>query len=233
MSEASFLANLRDRLNKGPSTPHPGRFRSGRFDTTARAARLARFRAELTAVGGHVDIVSHPDQLRTRLQELRKQMDLHTVLRAEPPAGGPLAWQKWQQAVDDGGFRTISLAADRQTLATADAGVTLVDAAVADTGSLVLAAAPGRPRLVSLLPPVHIALLPTSRLVATRAELFAWLHPFIGAAPTAAGIRWPANVTFITGPSKTADIESDLTIGVHGPGHVHVFVFDDLADDDQ
>ena len=92
-------------------------------------------------------------------------------------------------------------------------GLTSVDHAIAETGTLVLACAPGRPRAVSLLPPRHIAVLPEDRI---RGDLF----ELIGAL----GRPLPSALTFITGPSRTADIGLTLVRGAHGPMAVTVFV---------
>ena len=92
-------------------------------------------------------------------------------------------------------------------------GVTGADAALADTGALVLVAGPGRGRLCSMLPPVHVALVPLERLVR---DLGAFLESRPGLLDEA------SNVAVIAGPSRTADIEMTLTHGVHGPRHVHV-----------
>jgi L-lactate dehydrogenase complex protein LldG len=94
-------------------------------------------------------------------------------------------------------------------------GLTGALAGLADTGSLVLAAGPGRSRLASLLPPVHIAVLPADRVYAT-------LPAFLAASPGVAGTT--SNLVLVTGPSRTADIEMTLTHGVHGPREVHVIV---------
>ena len=92
-------------------------------------------------------------------------------------------------------------------------GLTGADAALADTGALVLAAGPGRGRLASLLPPVHVAIVPVDRLVPS-------LRALIEARPGL--LRESSNVVVIAGPSRTADIEMTLTHGVHGPKHVYV-----------
>lgn len=92
-------------------------------------------------------------------------------------------------------------------------GLTGADAALADTGALVLAAGPGRGRLASLLPPVHVAIVPVDRLVPSLGAL-------IAARPGL--LRESSNVVVIAGPSRTADIEMTLTHGVHGPKHVYV-----------
>jgi L-lactate dehydrogenase complex protein LldG len=104
----------------------------------------------------------------------------------------------------------------RQRLAELDdvsVGLTGAVAGLADTGSLALISGPGRGRIASLLPPLHIALLRVPQLHATYAAFLA-AHPQIEDAGS--------NLVLVTGPSRTADIEMTLTRGVHGPGEVHV-----------
>ena len=96
-----------------------------------------------------------------------------------------------------------------------DVGITTAQAAIAETGTLVLDSAAERNRLVSLVPPIHIAMLDASRIYATLGETLEALQ--------AGGEVSPA-ITFITGPSRTADIELTLTIGVHGPQELYVIV---------
>ena len=103
--------------------------------------------------------------------------------------------------------------ASRAAQAVAQIGVTGCDAAIAETASLVLFSGPGRSRAVSLLPPVHLAVVARSSLCFTMAEMFATHAP---------RFRDSAACTVITGPSRTADIELTLTLGIHGPGRVIV-----------
>lgn len=106
-------------------------------------------------------------------------------------------------------------AALRALCATAEVGITSADYALADTGTLVMLASPAEARLISLLPPVHIAVVPKERVLSGLDELFTILpHP---AAQT-------SSMVLITGPSRTADIEQILVRGVHGPGEIHVVV---------
>jgi L-lactate dehydrogenase complex protein LldG len=110
-------------------------------------------------------------------------------------------------------------AAFRDEAAAADLGLTGADLGIAASGSILLCSGRGRARSTSLLPPVHVALLPRARLVARLADaapaLAAWSRG-AGPAPDA------ANAVLVTGPSRTADIELTLTRGVHGPREVHV-----------
>jgi L-lactate dehydrogenase complex protein LldG len=103
----------------------------------------------------------------------------------------------------------------------ADVGVTAVDYAVAETGSLVLCSRPGQARAVSLLPPVHVAFLAPESLVPSLEAL----SPHLANALEGPGRA--SNVVLITGPSRTADIELSLTQGVHGPKEVHLFAWED------
>jgi L-lactate dehydrogenase complex protein LldG len=101
----------------------------------------------------------------------------------------------------------------RAEQALADIGLTGCDAAIAETGSLAMISAPGRSRIVSLLPPMHLAIVTPVELKFSMAEFFADRAGALGQA---------ASCTFITGPSRTADIELTLTLGIHGPGRVAI-----------
>ena len=103
----------------------------------------------------------------------------------------------------------------RAAQAEADVGLTACEAAIAETGSLALLSGPGRSRAVSLLPPLHVAVVRRADLVFSMGEFLRDRAERIAAA---------ANCTFVTGPSRTADIELTLTLGVHGPGAVIVVI---------
>ena len=90
----------------------------------------------------------------------------------------------------------------------AEIGFTSADLAVAETASIVIAAGPGRSRMTSLSPPIHVVVIPRDRIVATPEEAFARLSD--------------RTTVFITGPSRTADIEGVLVRGVHGPREIIV-----------
>ena len=119
--------------------------------------------------------------------------------------------------VDLAGVRSgfTDAAALRALCATADVGITSADYALADTGTLVMLASPAEARLISLLPPVHIAVVPAERVLSGLDELFTILP--LPAEQT-------SSMVLITGPSRTADIEQILVRGVHGPGEIHVVV---------
>ena len=104
-------------------------------------------------------------------------------------------------------------------------GLTGVEAAFASTGSMLMATAPQTSRSASLLPLHHIALIPFNRLYATPE---AWVHIQRQSGMLVDAMRHYANLSLITGPSKSADIESNLTLGVHGPKFVHAILFEDF-----
>lgn len=105
----------------------------------------------------------------------------------------------------------------RAFCATCSYGISSADYALSDTGSLVMIASPAEARLISLLPPAHIAVVPASKLLTGLDELYSIL-------PKPA--EQTSSMVFITGPSRTADIEQILVRGVHGPGEIHVVIVD-------
>ncbi|MDQ7828839.1 MAG: LutB/LldF family L-lactate oxidation iron-sulfur protein [Armatimonadota bacterium] len=109
--------------------------------------------------------------------------------------------------------------ATRDALAGAQAGLTVADYAVAETGTLVERASADQPRAFSLLPPVHLALVPAGAVLPTLPALFAVLERE----------EPPSAWTCISGPSGTADIGLTYVSGVHGPGEVHVMLIEELS----
>lgn len=98
-----------------------------------------------------------------------------------------------------------------------DCGITGADAGLAESGSVVLFHGPGRPRMASLVPEIHIALLPTDLIYRSLAN---WAHRHPDVVPTT------ANLVIVSGPSRTGDIELQLNLGVHGPRIVHIVLIE-------
>lgn len=94
-----------------------------------------------------------------------------------------------------------------------DMGVTGASAGLAESGSLVLSHGSGRPRMASIVPDVHVALLEVDSLARSLAH---W------AAENPESVSDTTNLVMVTGPSRTGDIEQQLNLGVHGPRHVHI-----------
>jgi L-lactate dehydrogenase complex protein LldG len=108
----------------------------------------------------------------------------------------------------------------RQAVANAYIGITSADYCLADTATLVMKARPGRPRSVSLVPVIHVAVIKLDQIISDLGELYALL----GTDPREAPEGLTNCMTFITGPSKTADIEATMVHGAHGPREVHLMV---------
>jgi len=109
------------------------------------------------------------------------------------------------------GVELISPNADKHEIATCDLGVTEAEYLLPETGTLVLRSSAGKPRAVSLLPRVHLAIVRPQMLRADLHQIFA-------------EVKDDHYLVFITGPSRTADIELTVTLGVHGPRSLYVWM---------
>jgi L-lactate utilization protein LutC len=121
-------------------------------------------------------------------------------------------------ALDTAGLRVLSPEDPdwRADLPGAGAGVTSAALAVAETGTLVLPCGPERPRGTHIVPPVHLCVLRAADVV----------ESFADAVAQVAGWDLPSNVSWVGGPSRTADLEMRQTIGIHGPRVVEVVLVD-------
>ncbi|MGQ0794385.1 MAG: LutC/YkgG family protein [Deltaproteobacteria bacterium] len=170
----------------------------------------AQFADELAKVSGVVKMFRKTGELQDFISQFAAQNSSQAFSMWQTDFLNSL---KLRQILTDMGLRECA-AEDKSDTATADFGVTEADFAIADTGTLVLLSAPNKPRTASLVPPVHIAVLKSENITPNIHELF-------GKLP-ASGL--PACMTFITGPSRTADIELNLTLGVHGPKELFVLI---------
>jgi L-lactate dehydrogenase complex protein LldG len=203
-----ILASLRKQER---AVTHPPAWETRRcFDDLAE-----RFTASLTAGAGEVHRAAGLAEAFDILGQVLADLPARQVaVNAEPPLDGidlAARWPDVEWLVVGSSDTNL-----RAFCAAADVGVTGVDAVLAETGTIVVSSGPGRSRLVSLLPPVHIALAPTSRLTT---DLFTWT--------AARGGAMPSSLTLISGPSKTADIEQTMAIGVHGPKRLIVILYQD------
>jgi len=166
------------------------------------AALLDRFVLEARALGVETYVEPTAAAVRDRLRTLVAGLRV-------------LAWNREHLPYDCGSICKGALvgSSPRADQAGAEVGVTGCHGAIAETGSLALIAGPGCSPTVSLLPPFHIALVGPD-------DLHERMIDFLIARSEA--LAQSSNCTFVTGPSRTADIELSLTIGVHGPGRVAV-----------
>ena len=111
----------------------------------------------------------------------------------------------------------------RQAFIDADMGISGANVAIAETGGIVIVSNEGNDRLVTTLPPIHVAIVGCEKLVETLDDANAILKVL---ARSGTGQKQTAYVSFITGPSRTTDIEKTLTLGVHGPKELHIIFVD-------
>lgn len=165
---------------------------------------LERFRTELDALGVECYVE-------------RSTEELHRLVSALVKNRRVLSWDRNVLPYGIGSLLRHASYGDaaRERQAQAELGLTGCDAAIAETGSLAMLSAKGKSRAVSLLPPVHVAVVRPADLCFSMADFFR-IH--------ADRLAATASCTFITGPSRTADIELTLTLGVHGPGKVIVVI---------
>jgi L-lactate dehydrogenase complex protein LldG len=178
-----------------------------------RNALVERFVARAEAVQATVTVVRDFAEARKHVAALLAHLACDRPAVSDDARRSP--WDMPELPLDD-------RPDDHSPTALADAAVGITGAAygLADTGTIVVCSGPAGGRAESLLPPVHIALLNAADLVASLPELLAALERDRRFDQSSA-------VTFITGPSRTADIELTLTIGVHGPKQLFIVVVND------
>ncbi|GAB4352185.1 MAG: lactate utilization protein [Gammaproteobacteria bacterium] len=178
--------------------------------------RVERFRARMEAAHARV-ITVYPEGWPAALSELLAERPIRTLLHApESPIGRSLGecalplpeLRRYPDTVE---------AFKAELFHGIDAAITSAHAGIAETGTLVLWPTPEEPRLMSLVPPLHIAVLDSARIYRT-------FHEAMSEEGWAA--RMPTNLLLISGPSKTADIEQTLAYGVHGPRELVVLLLD-------
>jgi L-lactate dehydrogenase complex protein LldG len=199
-------AGINHKVSAPPSTIQP----AAKEPATENLVEL--FHHALEGVNGHCIVVKDEAEAAANLKQLLE----HYQARRIAVSDSPLVQRLVPQSA--GGAETLVNAAPSE-LFDCDAGITSAQWAIAETGTLVLESQRERHRLVSLVPPVHLAVVEAGRIRRTMAEVLA-------------AVNQPGElsraVTFITGPSRTSDIELTLAIGVHGPGQLHVIVIEDV-----
>lgn len=171
-------------------------------------AELEQLLAEIRKLSGVSRRLASRDELRVALADLvQAEAVKKATLWTTPDL---VAWDV-AGSLKALGVEIISSQADKRLVAECELGVTGVDAALPETGTLLLRSAPDRPRVVSLLPRVHLAIF-------TPAALRPDLHQAFSEA------RGAGYSVLVTGPSRTADIELTLTLGVHGPKSLYAWV---------
>lgn len=222
MKRQDFLANIQRSLQTShlpaahPQRPQPLALAS--FDPRD---LVDQFTAQVVALQGEVHLAaSHAAACRQIFDIFAQYQATDFISWADEylPLPGLNTWlgeQGLLRRPDDIPHEAGARQETQLALSNVAIGITGALAGLAETGSLALQCGAGRGRLASLLPPVHIALLETRLLYPSLAH-------FIAAHPQAA--KQSSNLIFISGPSRTADIEQTLTLGVHGPKELHIIM---------
>ncbi|WP_094096107.1 LutC/YkgG family protein [Paenibacillus physcomitrellae] len=186
--------------------------------------RIERFTANFQSAGGHVARCLTMEEAKTFIADKARETSAKYIIRQDQPELDALGlenelpeakltvWNHGQEPAEHAQEEDWKARA-----AEADMGIVLVDYATAYTGSMTVLSSKAKGRSVSLLPTILMAILPVERL---RTRLGETLVHFDRAGRD----NLPAGIHFISGPSRSADIENDLTIGVHGPGIVYAIL---------
>ncbi|CAG0942880.1 hypothetical protein ANRL1_01117 [Anaerolineae bacterium] len=202
---ASFLDTVRRALSRRDDQPRPAILVPRAM--LARDAEIDKLIEEINMLSGSARRIGE-NEFDAALRQL---VEVEQIKKATLWATPQIAEWRIAERLRALGVEIIPHDADKHTLAQADLGITEADFALADTGTLGLLASPEKPRATSLLPRAHLAIV---RPAALRADL----HQVFAEAKSR------GYLVFITGPSRTADIELTLTLGVHGPKSLFVWI---------
>jgi L-lactate dehydrogenase complex protein LldG len=172
-------------------------------------SEIERFLGEIKKLSGIGQRLS-ATELEPALRSVVAEQNIHTATVWNTPLLKQLGITELLQSLD---VELISSNADKHDVAKCDLGITEADFILPETGTLALYASAEKPRATSLLPRVHLAIVAPAALRADLHQVFA-------------EAKDSNYLVFITGPSRTADIELTVTLGVHGPKNLYVWMMD-------
>jgi L-lactate dehydrogenase complex protein LldG len=202
-----IIDNIRHSLGRMAQTPIRSRvpiYPPRQPESTDR--ELERFLNEVKLLSGAAQRIA-PAEIAQAFKTLVSECNIHKATFWHTPLFEKLGIQS---ALLDLGVDLVSPAASKHELALCDLGITEADFLLPETGTIVLRSSAERPRAVSLLPRIHLAIVRPEMLRADMHQVFA-------------EAKDSHYLVFITGPSRTADIELTVTLGVHGPQALHVW----------
>lgn len=207
MSKEAMLGSIRSALGRkaGAPVPVPPPVRIV-VPEVSLEVRTAQFLEALEGLNAHTFDAATPEDAISHVEGL-------LAGRAAIASNAPLLAELGIVSMPGVLSGVMDLETLREEAEARPIGITSADYALADTGTLVMLASVAEARLVSLLPPIHIAVVPREKLLSGLDELLERVPK-----PAAAS----SSMVLITGPSRTADIEQILVRGVHGPGELHV-----------
>lgn len=184
------------------------------------ASPVALFRERLEAVGGHCLVARDEIEAAAMLTKIVDSLPVTQRRRLAISNSTVVARLVRDLSSEE---REIAVTPDSNDLFNFDVGITSAQVAIAETGTLVLESDSERHRLISLVPPVHIAIINARNIVQTLGDALNHVQGEGAEVMSRA-------ITFITGPSRTADIELTLAIGVHGPKELYVIIVESDPD---
>jgi len=214
-SDETAAADVRERLTEHRPNTIPARATALDHD-----ARIDLFIGMAEEVSATVTRVAGFEQVPAAVADYLAQHNLPSDMVITPdPALAPIPWHERP---------TLTL---RSGIATGDdlVGVTGAFAAVAETGTLMLISGPDSPTRNNFLPDNHIVVLRAEQIVPSYEE--GWTRLRALKTLTEGKFTMPRTVNFITGPSRTADIELKIELGAHGPRRLHIVIIDEPAGD--
>ncbi|MCM3128934.1 lactate utilization protein C [Paenibacillus provencensis] len=179
--------------------------------------RIEKFTNHFESVGGHVVQVTSYTEAGQFIADKAEKLGAKRIIRQDQPELNSLGLEDKQPALNISTWNSEDDVNWKAVAAEADFGIVIADGAAAYTGSILVKSAREKGRSVTLLPTVMFIIIPVDRLKTRLGELLTPLDE-LGRE------RLPAGVHFISGPSRSSDIENELTIGVHGPGIVYAFL---------
>lgn len=213
-----IAAKLRHpRMTQPPQHPYRGAPDFWKVFEWPEEERIKEFTDNFLSVGGHVARLQTMDEAKQYIVQKAQEMSAKYVVRQNQPELDAL---DLEEALTDSQVSVWNTDPElywRARAAEADFGIVIADHAVAYTGSVTVLSAENKGRSVSLLPTVLIIIIPVERLKTRLGEVLVTFDQ-------AGRDQLPAGIHFISGPSRSSDIENDLTIGVHGPGIVYALL---------
>ncbi|WP_027084730.1 LutC/YkgG family protein [Cohnella panacarvi] len=207
----------RPRAHTPPQHPYRGAPDFWRTFEWSEQERIERFTDHFKSAGGHVVRLSNMDAVKQFITEKATELSAKYIVRQNQQELDDLGLEKALPDARVSTWNSDAAEAWKARAAEADIGVVVADCAAAYTGSITVMSSKDKGRSVSLLPTVLLAIIPVERLKTRLGEVLIRFDE-------AGRENLPAGIHFISGPSRSADIENDLTIGVHGPGIVYALI---------
>lgn len=203
-SKENILKKIRKALIHSTPLPFPNSEGNQSVFQPSQQELEVEFAEKFTSLLGRFIFCINQQELAFQLNSLARKQDWHKIFCVEDKLVEPFATQLEDRLV-------------RTDLAGADVSITGCECLVARTGSIVLSAAQPQGRTTSVYAPIHICIAYTNQLVYDLKDALQFVKEKYGN-------KIPSLVSFATGPSRTADIEKTLVVGVHGPKEVYLFL---------